>query len=243
MSRELMSVAEIKWQQNDYLGAVRDYEKLIESYPKSSVASEAYYWKGIAFSLYFDDPELAVTALKKVIHLEKTRGVSVYNLEAGERLAEIYDKKLDRPRDAISAYEDVVAMSEDKDQVLESRFKIGELYYKMGDMAQARVEWGLLVENDPKSRWAPAALYRKAGTHFVSGEYEKALEIYRSLYTVYPEDENSHFAKFRAANCLELIEEPLKAIALYKELEGSYPDQVLIKQKLEALDQLVHPPS
>ena len=95
MSRELMSVAEIKWQQNDYLGAVRDYEKLIESYPKSSVVPEAYYWKGIAFSLYFDDPELAVTALKKVIHLEKTRGVSVYNLEAGERLAEIYDKKLD----------------------------------------------------------------------------------------------------------------------------------------------------
>lgn len=239
-SKQLMSLAEKKWQQDDYLGAIRDYEKLIESYPKSTLIPEAHYWKGLTFLFYLDDAEVAVVSLKKVIHLEKARGISEHSLSARRHLAEAYEKRLKRPTDAISSYESIVATSADKEQVLESRFKIGELYYEMGDMDQARVEWDLIVENAPKSSWAPSALYRKAGTYFVTGACEAAVPVYEVLYTSYPEDPNSHFAKFRAANCFEMEEKPSEALNLYRELEESYPDPEMIKQKVETLNALIH---
>lgn len=240
MSKQLMSVAEAKWQQDDYLGAIRDYEKLIESYPKSSLIPEAHYWKGVTFLLYLDDTEVAVAALKQVIQLEKARGVSDHSLSARHYLAEIYERRLKRPTEAISTYESIVATSDDHEQVLASRFKIGELYYDMGDMDQARVEWDLIVDNAPKSPWAPSALYRKAGSYFVSGACEAAMSVYKTLYTTYPEDQNSHFAKFRAANCFEMEERPSEALILYKELEESYPDPAMIKQKVKVLNALIH---
>jgi len=229
----------MKWQQDDYLGAIRDYEKLVESYPKSSLVPEAYYWKGVTFLLYLDDTEVAVSALKKVIQLEKARGVSEHSLSARHHLARVYEKRLKRPTDAISTYESIVATSKDKEEVLASRYKIGELYYEMGDMDQARVEWDLIVESDPKSTWAPSALYRKAGSYFVTGACEAAVPVYKVLYTTYPEDENSHFAKFRAANCLEMREKPSQALDLYEELKESYPDPEMIEQKMETLNALI----
>ncbi len=240
MSMRLMSVAERKWQQDDYLGAIRDYEELIESYPKSTLIPEAYYWKGLTFLFYLDDAEVAVAALKKVIQLEKARGLSEHSLAARHRLAEVYERQLKRPTEAISTYESIVATSDDQEQVLASRFKIGELYYEMGDMAQARVEWDLIVENAPKSTWAPSALYRKAGSYFVSGACEAAVPVYKTLYTTYPKDENSRFAKFRAANCFEMGKQPSEALNLYKELEENYPDPEIIKQKVDALKALIH---
>ncbi|VAX32222.1 hypothetical protein MNBD_NITROSPIRAE01-357 [hydrothermal vent metagenome] len=240
MSKRLMSVAERKWQQDDYLGAIRDYENLIEAYPKSTLIPEAYYWKGLTFLLYLDDAEVAVAAFKKVIQLEKVRGVSEHSLSARHRLAEVYERQLKRPTEAISTYESIVATSDDREQVLASRFRIGELYYEMGDMAQARVEWDLIVENAPKSPWAPSALYRKAGSYFVSGACEAAVPVYKTLYTTYPKNENSRFAKFRAANCFEMDEQPTEALNLYKELEENYPDPAMIKQKVDALNALIH---
>ncbi len=239
MSERLLSVAEEKWQQDDYLGAIRDYEKVIEVYPKASVVSEAYYWKGLGAFLYLDDHEMAVASFKKSIQIGAERGQSTYTLSAREYLAQIYEKKLQQPTKAIETYEGIMAQSEDKDQVLESRFRIGELYYQMGDMAQARVEWDMLVDGAPKSTWAPAALYRKGGTYFVTGACRAAIEIYTSLYTEYPDDKNSDFAKFRAANCLEMEDRFTEALDLYRSLENHYPDQGLIQQKIKRLRQWV----
>lgn len=240
MSERLLFVAEAKWQQNDYLGAIRDYEKVIEAYPKSSVISEAYYWKGVGAFLYLDDHEMAVASFKKSIQIGAEGGQSTYDLSAREYLAQIYDKKLQQPIKAIETYEGIMAQSGDKDQVLESRFRIGELYYQMGDMVQARVEWDMLVDGAPKSTWAPAALYRKGGSYFVTGACHAAIEIYTALYTEYPEDKNSGFAKFRAANCLEMEDRFTEALSLYKSLESHYPDQGLIQQKIKRLRQLIH---
>ncbi len=240
MAKRNMSIAETKWQQDDYIGAIRDYEVVIHTYPQSRIVSEAYYWKGVGSFLYLDDPESAVAALKKVIQLEATRGVSEYDLSAQQYLAEIYDKALNQPTKAILAYEEIMYKSHDENQILESRYKIGELYYRMGDMVQARVEWDLLVEKNPTSPWAPAALYRKAGTYFVTGACDDAIAVYQSLYTEYPENENSIYAKFRAANCLEMNHQPTEAMKLYQELVDTYPDPEPIRQKINILSQKRH---
>ncbi|MFQ5587817.1 MAG: tol-pal system YbgF family protein [Nitrospiria bacterium] len=239
LSRRLMLVAEAKWRQDDFLGAMRDYEKIIDAYPKSNVVPEAYYWKGVGSFLYFDDPKTAVAALQKVIQLESARGISVHDISAQGYLAEIYEKALKQPTKAIIAHEEILYKSHDADLILKSRYKIGELYYALGDLSQARIEWDVLVEKAPNSRWAPAALYRKAGTYFVTGACEKAVPVYQTLYTEYPEDENSLHAKFRAANCFEMQNQFTEARSLYQSLKDAYPDPKLIEQKVERLDRKI----
>lgn len=236
MSESMLQLAEKKWQSEDYLGAVHEYERLVQSYPKSPLVPEAYYWKGVALSIYLDNPKDAANTLQKVTQLTIPSDEGSYKLKAHRSLAEIYEKKLKRTNDAIAVYEGIIELSSDPEEALRSRYKIGELYYAMGDLVQARVEWDLLSMKDPRSHWAPAALYRKGGTYFVTGDCKKAVEVYKVLYTDYPEDKMSHFAKFRAANCLEMEKQAAEAYDLYKELKGNYPDQALITRKMKTLE-------
>lgn len=239
MSKRLISAAEAKWRQEDYLGAVHDYEQIIEKYPKSEFVSEAYYSKGVISFLYLDAPKAAASSFENFLAEASHKTNPEHLLISQKHLAEIYEKKLERPIDAIAVYEAIIEASSDQEEIVQNRYHIGELYYAMGDMDQARVEWDLLVQSYPESRLAPAALYRKAGTYFVTENCKAALVVYKQLYEAYPDDEMSRFGKFRAANCLEMNKQPKEALLLYQALEGDYPDPDLIARKMESLALLI----
>lgn len=237
LAKDLMQAADSKWQREDYLGAIRSFEQLVENYPENKMLSEAQYGIGVVSFLYMDDVKAAETAFKKVVQLEKSiTGLVERGLEARRHLAEIYEKKLDQLSDAIVIYEGIIEVSPDQEEVLASRYKVGELYAALGDLAQARIEWDLLVKKDPESHWAAEALYRKAGSYFGVGDCKAAISVYEVLYTDYPNDEKSHYAKLNAADCLQIENQPKAAYALYKELEANHPNKDLIARKMAALE-------
>ena len=239
ISSRLFSAAEEKWRQEDYLGAIHDYERIIERHPKSDSVSEAYYSKGVISFLYLDDPKTAAASFEKFLAKASHKTNTEHLLFSRKYLAEIYEKKLKRPIEAIAVYEAMIAASSDQEEIAQNRYHIGELYYAMGGMAQARVEWDLLVQNNPESRLVPAALYRKGGTYFVTKNCKEAVAVYKKLYEAYPDDEMGRFGKFRAANCLEMNRQPKEALLLYQALEGHYPDPDLISRKMASLEQLI----
>jgi len=239
ISAQLLASAAEKWRQEDYLGAMHDYEQIIEKYPESENRAEAYYSKGELLFLYLDDPKAAALSFEAFLAQVSHKAERERVRPARRHLAEIYEKTLDRPIEAIAVYEALIEASDTPEEIDQDRYHIGELYFEMGDMAQARVEWDLLVEAHPESRLAPAALYRKGGSYFVTEHCQEALRIYKKLYEDYPEDKMSRFGKFRAANCLEMNKQPEEALKLYKELEGLYPDTDLIARKQAALKRLL----
>jgi len=239
LASDLMQAAENKWRHEDYLGAIRSFELVVENYPENKVLSEAQYGIGVVSFLYMDDAKAAEIAFKKVVQLEKSlTGLVERGLEARRHLAEIYEKKLDRLSDAIVIYEGIIEVSPDREEVLSSRYKVGELYAALGDLSQARIEWDLLVKRDPKSHWAAEALYRKAGSYFGVGACKEAILVYKVIYTDYPNDEKSLYAKLNAADCLQMENQPKAAYALYKELETNHPNKALIARKMAALEPL-----
>ncbi|MFQ5579759.1 MAG: tol-pal system YbgF family protein [Nitrospiria bacterium] len=237
-TRKYLESAEIRWAKEDYLGAIRDYERIIEEYPRSPMVSEANYWRGVAFFLYLDNNEKAIASFNESIRTAVSSLDKNHALKAHLYIAEIYEKKLNQPKKAITVYEKVMEITSDLDQVLEVQYKVGSLYFDLGDMEQARVEWDLLAKKDPRNKWAPAALYRGGGTYFILGMCDEAIEIYKTLYTEYPEHETSPFAKFRAANCLEENKAQAEALQLYKELEGVYPNEEILTGKIKKLKRL-----
>ncbi len=239
-SSRYLESAELRWEKEDYLGAIRNYERIIEEYPGSRLASEANYWKGVAYFLYLDNAQKAMASFNESIRVAVSPLDKPHVLEAYLYIAEIYAKKLNQTKKAIAIYERVMEIAPDPDQVLEVQYKVGALYFDLGDLAQARVEWDLLASKDPKNRWAPVALYRGGGTYFIVGMCEEAIEIYQTLYTEYPEHEVSPFAKFRTANCLEENKSRAEALKLYQELEGVYPNQEILAAKINKLKALTH---
>ncbi|HZR47671.1 MAG TPA: tetratricopeptide repeat protein [Candidatus Manganitrophaceae bacterium] len=237
MPKRYLDNAEQKLLAGDYLGAVRDYEKITEEYSNSRIVPEAHYWIGVIDHLYLNKPQKAIESFQKTIQAANAAGRDRV-LAARKYIAEIYEKKLNKPREAIAEYEKIIQESPHPEQALESQYEVGELYFNLGDLAQARAEWDLLVKKDPKSRLAPAALYREGSTYFVAGNCKEALPFYQRLLSDYPEKETSHYyAKFDMANCLEEGQKPAEALRLYKELEGLYPNKELLASKIRRLEQ------
>ena len=234
--KRYLDMAEQKLLAGDYLGAVRDYEKITEEYSNSRIVPEAHYWIGVIDHLYLNKPQKAIESFQKTIQAADASGQDRV-LAARQYIAQIYEKKLNKPREAIAEYEKIVLESRDREQVLESQCEVGELYFSLGDLAQARSEWDRVVKEDPKSKWAPAAIYRQGSTYFVAGNCKEAVALYKRLFTDYPENEMSLFAKFRTANCFEENQRPAEALHLYKELDGRYPNKELLSGKIKRLEQ------
>ena len=197
--KRYLDMAEQKLLSDDYLGAVRDFEKITEEYSNSRIVPEAHYWVGVISHLYLNKPQKAIDSFQKTIQGSGGAGRD-RALAARWYLAEIYEKKLNKPKEAIAQYEKIMQESADPEKVLESRYRVGELYFDLGDYEQARAEWDLLVKKNPKSRWAPAALYRQGSIYFIKGKCKEALAFYQRLLNDYPEKETSHYyAKFDMA--------------------------------------------
>src|ERR1700751_2224771 len=62
-----LEMAEERWNQGDYLGAAREYDRIIHEYPKSGPAAEAYFWTGIIAYLYLHDPQRGLEAFNKLV--------------------------------------------------------------------------------------------------------------------------------------------------------------------------------
>ena len=56
------------WTDGDYKGALREYEKIIEDYPKSTVADDAYYWQGLTYYLSLNNTEAALNSFQTLVN-------------------------------------------------------------------------------------------------------------------------------------------------------------------------------
>jgi TolA-binding protein len=228
-----LEMAEERWDQGDYLGAVREYERIIHEYPKSGPAAEAYYWTGIIAYLYLQDPQRGLEAFSKLVSdfpkSSQARGALRY-------MAEIYDQRLGQPRQAIVAYQRLIAISRDPKEIAESQYRIGEVYLELGDFDQARTEWDLLLRRDPDGNWSDRALYRIGSSYFLRGQYLQAMAAFERLLAKYPQSEMTMEAKFGIASSLEETDHLEEALQRYRELEKRYPTPGVIGLRIKSIE-------
>ena len=228
-----LAMAEERWNQGDYLGAAREYERIIHEYPKSGPAAEAYFWTGIITYLYLHDPQRGLEAFSKLVtDFPKSSQVPA----ALRYMAEIYDQRLGQPRRAIVAYQRLIGSSRDPQEIIESQYRIGEIYLELGDFDQARTEWELLMHRDPKGSWSDRALYHIGSTYFLQGQYLQAIAAYERLLADYPQSELIIDTKYGIANSLEETDRLEEALQRYRELETSYPTPGVIRLRIKSVE-------
>ena len=233
-----LEMAEERWDHGDYLGAAREYERIIHEYPKSGPAAEAYYWTGIIAYLYLQDPQRALEAFNKLA-TDFPRSSQAHS--ALRYMAEIYDQRLGQPRQAIVAYQHLVAVSRDPEELGESQYRIGEIYLELGDFEQARTEWDLLLHRDPNGNWSDRALYRIGSTYFLRGQHLQAIAAFERLLASYPQSEMTIEAKFGIASALEEADRLEEALQRYRELEKTYPTPGVINLRIKSIERRMKP--
>ncbi len=225
--------AERKWTEGDYKGALKEYEKIIEDYPKSTVADDAYYWMGVTYYLSLNRIDDALNAFQ---NLTDHYPGSEYFFQSQMYIAEIYDKGKGNYRLAIIEYQKIVEHAHDRGLIEQARFNTAEAYFKLGDINQARIEWELMINQTPDGKYTEEAYFRAAKTYFIQGRYQEAIEFYQKFLSKYPEGKLVHDVRFAIANCLEEQENLQEALQMYKKIENNYPNRDVIAKKIAALE-------
>jgi TolA-binding protein len=228
-----LEMAEERWNQGDYLGAAREYDRIIHEYPKSGPAAEAYFWTGMIAYLYLHDPQRGLEAFSKLV---SDFPKSSQAPSALRYMAEIYDQRLGQPRRAIVAYQRLIGTSKDPQEIAESQYRIGEIYLELADFDQARTEWELLMRQDPKGSWSDHALYRIGSSYFLQGQYLQAIAAYERLLADYPQSELAVEARYGVANSFEETDRLQEALQRYHDLEASYPTPGVIQLRIKSVE-------
>ncbi|MBI3599848.1 MAG: tetratricopeptide repeat protein, partial [Nitrospinae bacterium] len=99
-------------------------------------------------------------------------------------------------------------------------YKLGECYYRTGNLRLASEKWFYVVKKYPKSKFAEMSLYNSGVIYFSEGDYKEAGARFEKLKINYPESSLFKKAVYGIAWSLwkeEMHEDAIKHISLYEE--------------------------
>ncbi len=215
--RAQLESAQNAWDNGDYPKAADRYEQYLKDNPTSEKAAFARYQ---AATIYRRDLKQCDRAIPHYIHLivNFPNSPDVYN--ARMHLAECYDKT-EKPREAITEYENLLPFTADEKEKRRFRTQIAELYYKMNDYGQAIAEYQKVTGNATYDDLSELAWLQLAGIRLLRDEYDEAIPAYQTVAANTKDGEIRRLARYRLADCFERIFQYDQAV---KTLEESEPD-------------------
>jgi tetratricopeptide (TPR) repeat protein len=140
-----------------------------------------------------------------------------------------------RPRASIDAYRSAVQLDPDGRLTDHALLHAGLAYVKLGDPAQARVEWEELLERAPRSALRPRAELEIARSWDLQGEFVEASKAYATVRSRWPDDDVFVQASFGLAEALEQLGRLDEAEEHLVALLESHPNPKAVQIKLDGL--------
>jgi TolA-binding protein len=226
--------AEKAFRSGNYQTSRSIYLQIAESYPKSRQAPEAYYWAGMISYLYLKEPQRALDYFHKII---VDYPASEFVLATRGELAEMYEKEFNEPRLAIGEYQKLIDETPDHLNEDEYLYKIGDIYFNQGDLAQSKIEWEELIRKFPKGKWVDRASFQVAMTALIQQKYEDGLKGMDAFIKTYTDSPYWIEAKYERGVCLEEIGRKEEALAAYRELLPNYPNRFIVETRIKKLEE------
>lgn len=151
-----------------------DYDKAIKSFRSALKYDTAYYSALNALGDEYRLKEKYDSAAKYYnFYLQRDTAFSRKTLN---NLATVYDKMGDTVK-AINSYKKILSRQQDVD----AAFSLGDLYYRYGNYAEAKVWYARAEGNED---YKLALLYRYASLEEVAGNYEQAATIFKEALKI-----------------------------------------------------------
>jgi len=214
---EILDRAQAAWDNGDYAKAAEYYEQFIRENPQNGQVPFARFR---AATIYHRDLKKYDRAIEHYIHLIEDFPKSPDLLDARMRLAECYAATGKR-REAISEYENLLAMITDEQEKRRVRLNIAELYYELNNLGQAIAEYQSVTGNELYDDLSERAYLRIGGIRLLRNEYEEALAAYQAVAQNTGNSMIRRIARFGIADCYQRVS--LYDLAV-KTLEETEPD-------------------
>jgi len=223
--------AQHAWDGGDYTKAVEFYEQFLKSSPRHEKAAFARYQ---AATIYRRDLKQCERAIPHYIHLieDFPSSPDVYNSRMF--LAECYGKT-DKPREAISEYENLLPFTTDEKEKRRIRIHIAELYYKMNDYGQAIAEYQKVTGNAPYDELSELAWLQTGGIRLLRDEYEEAIPAYQTVASNTKDGDIRRQTRYRLADCFERTFQYDQAVKTLEETEQDSKSPNYIQKRIASI--------
>lgn len=143
-----------------------------------------------------------------------------------------YDGKYE---EAARIYEGLVGEERASNLMPKILLRLGRCYSKMGDLRRAHTYYSLAIDENPRSSFASQAVSFLATLYASRYQYDKAIEICRSIAEKYPSTPAAAVALYYAGNYLYLRGRKEEAAKAFEELVKKYPSSVYRESALSML--------
>ncbi len=141
----------------DYESSVKEFQKLLKQYPDSDLVEPCYFNIGRAYFLagkFKKSFETYETLLEKFPGIRITGLVHSKEFEAGVALMQ------ENPKGSVRIFEGIIEHNPQGPLAPDCQVKIGDAYFLAEDFVSAGEAYRGVLENYPRSEWAPYSMYR-----------------------------------------------------------------------------------
>jgi TolA-binding protein len=218
------------YDQGSYLEAIRNWETVLGSYPKSDWSDDALHWIGVTYYVNLDLPDRAVAAFARLV---KDHPDSSYAPEDQILVAEIF-RSQNKFAEALTEYARFLKMFPEHAQYPKIWFRLITCLFEVGEFDALRVQGQALLKKYPSSEWSDDALYWVGESYFLQGDQKKAQENFSKYLSAYPQGELAFKARMGIARSLEEEGSLKEAIELYRTLKTEYPSEKSVAIRLQS---------
>jgi len=216
----LMLIGKSYFYMGEYPKAERKFNELLEQIPNSDLILEAHLWLGKSYRRS-SDFEQGIRELKVAAETAIVQGEGEIAAEALLTLGEIYDER-GSYAEAIAAYQDVIARTDEHDFQAQAQYRIGELHEKKGAYAEAAAAYQKVRAFDPDDHLKYLSQLRFAVNATQAGQYEEAMNVLNGLLANNAYSRFFPTIKLEIANTLRAMGQIEEAIRGYQIIDTMY---------------------
>lgn len=227
-------LAERLFNDRKYAAAVQEFQKIIDSEQKSSLAQQALFRMGVAQYLYLGKYTEAAKSFRQFTFLSQDTAM-VYQAE--KNIGEIYFVKIEDYKSALEQYLRILGNYPDSLDKGFFKMRIARCYYNLLKFEEAVSRYEQIRKEFANTTLAEEALYQIGNTFYTKGDHEKAIDAFEDLLVKYPKSSFAVSAQFGIANCYEEMDHLDEAFALYKKIKDIYPSPKVIEMKMRRVSE------
>ena len=170
--------AKVHWRAGDYSRAVKLYELVYETYPKSQYAEDVLWEIASIYYINFNDVDRAAKFFRTLV-IQYPEGVLAAN--AYLKLAEIHEVELkDLPR-AIGYLRQTLTLGETPDFRRRAHFRLGGLHLKLNQLQEALLHLKFLTQGSPEDHLAQQSRARVGKIYQIQREFEQSITYFQEV--------------------------------------------------------------
>lgn len=232
-TRDLYDRALRRMAEGKYAEARATFQQVVDAEPEGPLTPEALYKIASLYHLFEGQPQKALPFYAELAGAEKGSPLA---FKAQASMAAIYRLQYRDFDGAIAEYRGLIERYGDVEDVSPYYLAIAESYMAKGDFGRARSEYARFVERFPRNPRAPAAAFQRAYTHYIEGKAETALAAMEDFAARTDSDALRLEAEFVRGQCLEDLDRPQEALAVFKAIREAYPYPQLVDGRIARIE-------